>query len=49
MKLVDAIARRLDIEEAREPGLEELKQDVAPEQVLREIEQEKDEGTGAAP
>lgn len=38
--LVDAIAERLGVSEAGDPYLEELKKDVAPEQVLGEIERE---------
>lgn len=38
IRMVDAIARRLDVEEGRDGHLEELKQDVKPEQVLDELE-----------
>ncbi|MCA1710153.1 MAG: DUF1003 domain-containing protein [Actinobacteria bacterium] len=36
--LVQAIARRLDVDEANDPELAELARDVAPERVLEEIE-----------
>lgn len=39
IKLVRAIAERMDIEEARNPELSELARDVRPEKVLDEIEQ----------
>jgi uncharacterized membrane protein len=38
IKLVDAIADRLGVEEARDPELDELEKDVAPEEVLNELE-----------
>jgi uncharacterized membrane protein len=40
ISLTSAIAARLGIEDARDPELTELKQDVAPEAVLDEIEEE---------
>ena len=36
--LVQAVARRLDVDEAEDPELAELARDVAPERVLEEIE-----------
>ena len=39
ISLVDAIAARLDVGEARGPELEELKHDVAPERVLQEMDE----------
>jgi uncharacterized membrane protein len=42
--LVSEIAERLDVQEARDPRLEELKKDIAPEKVLEVIEQ-KQSGT----
>ena len=38
IRLVDAVARRMGVEEAREPGLGELKRDVAPDEVLDRLE-----------
>ena len=38
IRLVTRIAERLDIDEARDPRLDELAQDVAPERVLDQIE-----------
>lgn len=45
LELVDAIAKRVGADLPPEPDLEALKEDVAPEQVLREIERA--EGTPA--
>lgn len=43
LKLVDAMADRMGVEESRDPGIDELEQDVSPEVVLREIaEQERE-------
>lgn len=39
IKLVTEIARRLDVDEARNPELQELKRNVAPEAVLERIEE----------
>jgi uncharacterized membrane protein len=39
VKVVAAIGRKLDVEEARDPGLEPLKHDVEPEEVLDELEE----------
>ena len=39
LKLVDAIADHLGVQEGKDPDLDELKRDVAPEMVLEEIEQ----------
>ncbi len=48
LTLVKAIAHKLDIDEARDPELEELERDVAPEAVLDELEAEAEaEGPGA--
>ena len=41
MKLVSAIAARLEIEEAHDPDLDELKRDVKPEKVLDSLEEAK--------
>ena len=38
LTLVRAIAHRLDVEEARDPAIDELQRDVAPESVLDELE-----------
>jgi uncharacterized membrane protein len=45
--LTSAIAARLGIEGASDPELSELKQDVAPEAVLDEIEDEDEDETGS--
>ncbi len=38
IRLVDAIAERMGVDEAREPGLGELKRDVEPDEVLDRLE-----------
>src|SRR5439155_10579507 len=49
ISMVDTILRHLGIEDAREPDVEELKQDIAPEVVLQEIEESEDEAEREAP
>jgi uncharacterized membrane protein len=39
VKLVHAMAHRMGVDESRDPGLSELKQDVLPEQVLDKLEE----------
>ena len=46
IELVTQIAHRLEIEEARNPELDELKRNVAPEAVLERIEEESREEQG---
>lgn len=43
LTLVTSIAERMDLDEARHPDLAELKQDVAPEKVLDQMERREDE------
>jgi uncharacterized membrane protein len=43
IKLVTLVAERLGVNEATDPGLEELKQDVTPEQVLDKMDEADDE------
>lgn len=45
IKLVGAIAEKLGVEEGRSPDLDELKQDVRPEQVLDRIEEREEEAS----
>jgi uncharacterized membrane protein len=45
LTLVDAMAERMGIEAARDPEAEELEQDVAPEEVLHELEEREHERT----
>jgi uncharacterized membrane protein len=45
--LVAAIADRMGIEEARDPELEELKEDVTPERVIQRIEEHEEQSPGA--
>ena len=46
IKLVSAIAKRLEIEEAHAPELEELKKDVKPEEVLDSLDAKKEKVNG---
>ena len=49
IQMVDGIARRLGVEEGRDEHLEELKQDVQPEQVLHEMDKLNREGPDEDP
>ena len=45
LKLVDAMADKMGIEEGKDPEIDELEKDVAPEMVLKEMEdRERDQG-----
>lgn len=46
MTLTAAIAEKLGVQESRDPTLEELQRDVAPEAVLDRLERERAEGAG---
>jgi uncharacterized membrane protein len=49
IKLVHAIAEQVGVKESADPGLAELKQDVAPEQVLDKMEEVRRQFDGAPP
>ena len=48
IQLVREIARRMDIDEARDPALDELAQDIKPETVLSQMEASEGRGSDAA-
>jgi uncharacterized membrane protein len=49
LNLVQAIAEHLGLDAAHDPELDELQRNVAPEAVIRELQQRKEEATGAGP